>query len=211
LGDHILRIALVSGGKESFYAAMKIGNIDYLLILIYEFPRPSPHLLNLEKTIETLTYFNKPIIIKKLDKGKEKEETIALVRKLGTKEVIAGDVYIEDHLKYMESIANSIGAKLYEPLWGKDPEEILHKEINEGIRPLIIGTQQNLKPWLGTIINPNNIEEFIKYTKQINIDPLGEKGEYHTLVINSPLHNKELKYKIIETLTFNEYYILKLV
>ena len=110
-----MRVAFVSGGKESIYALYLVKEVDAGLFLVYDFPRPNPHVMNIHKSIETLTSFNLNIIlIKKLTKGKEKEQTIEVLKMLNAKEIIAGDVYIEDHLKYMESIANEVGAKLIE-------------------------------------------------------------------------------------------------
>ena len=39
-----------------------------------------------------------------------------LLQRLGADEIVAGDVYVEDHLRYMESVAAEAGARLREPL-----------------------------------------------------------------------------------------------
>ena len=48
-----MRVLFSSGGKDSFYALMKVSRADLALILSYEFPRPSPHLVNMGKSVET--------------------------------------------------------------------------------------------------------------------------------------------------------------
>jgi len=41
-----MKIAFYSGGKESVYAALLEWPIDAFVFLIYDFPRPSPHIAN---------------------------------------------------------------------------------------------------------------------------------------------------------------------
>ena len=202
---------MVSGGKDSFYAVMRVGYIDIGLMLLYEFPRPSPHLINIGKSIESLLNANIPVVVKSVGKGVEKIETIDMLRKLNATEIVAGDVYIDDHLKYMEEIAREVGATLIEPLWGEDPEDLVYKEIEDGIEPLLIGTSNSISNWIGVELNIDNINSFIDQCKENGIDPLGEKGEYHTLVVNSPIHIKKTRYRKIDIVEYDNYRILIVV
>ena len=128
-----MRVALSSGGKDSIYAIMKLGNVDFVVVFMYEFPRPNPHIVNIGKTIETHLKMGLPVFVKTLRRGFEKAETIEFLKKLKAREIVAGDVYIEEHLKYLESIAKEVGATLIEPLWGMNSEELLYKEIESEI------------------------------------------------------------------------------
>lgn len=187
------RVALLSGGKDSLYAAIQHWPPDYGLILDYKFPVPSPHLLNLGSSVKTLLLTGIPIIVARLAKGREREDTISVLKKLEASELIAGDVYIEDHLNYMEGIASDVGAVLREPLWGRDPEELTYEIYEGGFTTMIIGVKQSLLAWIGKEINSSNLEEFIESANRRGIDPLGEKGEYHTLVLHSPVHKTPLQ------------------
>ncbi len=207
----LARVALVSGGKDSFYAAMLEKPLDHLVILVYEFPRPSPHLVNLQKSLETVRYLGAPVTIAWLPRGREFEATVKLLESLGANVLIAGDVYIEDHLRYMERVAAAAGAKLREPLWGADPEELLYREIESGIRTLIIGCESRLKDWLGVEIGLENVSVFAEHAKRLGFDPLGERGEYHTLVTRSPLHKYRLGYSVAGRMEVNGYAVLRLV
>ncbi len=206
-----MRIALVSGGKDSIYAALLYGDIDLGVIFVYEFPRPSPHTLNIGKSIETLLLMGIPSMVVKLNKGKEKIETIEVLKKLGAEVIVAGDVYIDDHLKYMQTIADGVGAKLVEPLWGLDPIEVLYKEIEYGITTLFIGGVASLSSWIGKELSISNVDEFIKYAKDIGIDPLGERGEYHTLVTYTPKHVQRLRYEVVRIEMFGDYLIARVI
>lgn len=205
-----MRVALASGGKDSFYAMIMAWPVDLVVVLSYEFPRPSPHLLNLGKTVETLLLTGVPVLVVKLDKGREKEGTVAALKMVGATEVVAGDVYIEGHLKYMESVAAEAGASLVEPLWGEDPEELLVKEVENGIETLVIGCVAQLAPWLGRVLDRSTVHNMIQYCRDSGIDPLGEHGEYHTLVLNSPIHRSRLTYRAIGSEVYENYLILRL-
>jgi len=206
-----LKVLFSSGGKESFYALMEMGRVDLVLTFSYEFPRPSPHLVNIGKLVETHLKAGVPVLIKHLRKGHEKEETVELIKKLGASEIVAGDVYVEDHLKYMEEVARNAGVTLIEPLWGEDPEELLYKEFERGLRALVIGCKKGLERWLGVEVDRDNVTELAESCKAIDMDPLGERGEYHTVVINSPLHKEEVKYQKVSVESHGDYYILRVI
>jgi len=206
-----LRVALVSGGKDSLYAMLLAWPVEVALVLSYEFPRPSPHLLNLGKTVETLLLTGVPVTVVKLSRGREKEGTVRALRVLGATEVVAGDVYIEEHLKYTESIAAEVGASLVEPLWGEDPEELLYREVEAGIETLVVGCLASLSPWLGRVLNVSTVQDFAGFCRRAGVDPLGERGEYHTLVLSSPLHSSKLTYRSLGAEVYGDYLILRLV
>lgn len=207
-----MRVAFLSGGKDSYYAVYRYGlGVDLGLMLVYDFPRPSPHLVNLGKSVETILLTGIPILVVKLSKGRELVETVSILRKLNADTIVAGDVYIEDHLRYMEKVAGEAGATLVEPLWGLDPGELLYKELEDGVRPLIIGCVNKLSSWLGVELNLGNVEQFTATLRTQNIDPLGERGEYHTLVLTGPLHREPLKYEITHIIDYEDYKILRLL
>lgn len=205
-------VAFVSGGKDSYYAIYRYNRgVSLGIMLVYEFPRPSPHLINLGKSVETILLANIPVLVIKLNKGKEFNETVDTLRRLNVDTIIAGDVYIEEHLNYMEKIAKEVGATLVEPLWGLDPVELLYKEIESNMRSTVIGCVDGLSRWLGVELNKENIDRFIENAKSLGLDPLGERGEYHTIVVDGPLHRKPLNYEAVGIHVFNNYHILRLI
>ncbi len=208
-----MRIAMFSGGKDSIYALMKMYSnvkpIDLLVYFIYEFPRPSPHTINIGKIVELSESLNIPILIKKLKKGHEVSESINVFKQLNVSEIVAGDVFLDR--SYLDNIAQSCNAMLYEPLWLMNSEVLLREEIRAGIRPLIIGITKRMKHWCCKIIDENNIDEFINDALSNNVDPAGENGEYHTLVLDSPLQNRRLDFKIVKVKYYDEYVIAQLI
>ncbi len=206
-----MRAALVSGGKDSLYAAHLAWPVDVAIILVYEFPRPSPHLANLSKSVETWLSVGVPVVVARLRRGREREETVGLLRRLGVDEVVAGDVYIEDHLRYMEGVAAEAGARLIEPLWGMEPLELLYREVEWGIRAVVIGVRREALKLLGKILDRDHVDDFVGTLRRLGFDPLGERGEYHTLVVESPLHEKRVEYEVVRAEEYDGYMILRLV
>ena len=187
-----VRVALLSGGKDSLYAALHYWPPDYGLVLIYDFPEPSPHLVNLGVSLETLALTGIPVVVARLRRGREREDTVGVLERLGASELVAGDVYIEDHLRYLEGVAADAGASLREPLWGRDPEELAFEIFERGFKALVIGVHGRLLHWLGEKVDSSNVAALVDDARRRSLDPLGERGEYHTLVLESPVHQAPL-------------------
>ncbi len=200
----MVRVALLSGGKDSFYAATRLWPPDVGLMLVYEFPEPSPHLVNLGASIATLGLAGIPVVVARLPKGREPVETVRILRLLGATEIVAGDVFVEDHLRYMERIASEAGATLREPLWGMDTGELLHRIVEYGIEALVTGVRVRSgapESLLGLRLDRETVHIVEEEARRRGFDPLGENGEYHTLLINSPHHERPLNYRILERLS----------
>jgi len=57
-----MRVAMFSGGKESFYASVRAGGVDAYIMFIYKFPEPSPHIVNLGPSIATGLLSGRPVM-----------------------------------------------------------------------------------------------------------------------------------------------------
>ncbi len=202
---------MFSGGKDSFYASVKAGSFDAYLILVYEFPDPSPHLVNLGLSVMTGLLTGKPVFVKKLRRGREFNETVEFLREINASTIIAGDVYVEDHLKYMEKVARESGAELREPLWGMDPLEVLVEEMKYGIEAQIIGVIHGLEDLLGRRLTQTSFEEIARMLEKRGYDVLGERGEYHTIVEYSPRHSGRLNHRVVGERTTGRGRILELI
>jgi len=209
-------VALFSGGKESLYAVYKAilegVKPDMLIHIIYQFPRPSPHTLNIEVVKEIARSIGFPFITFRTTKGKEKQQTIDFLTKLKVKSIVAGDIYIDEHRAYLEEICRKIGAECYEPLWNSIPEKLLMEMMNLNFKVLIVGLDPRKlsEEWLGQVISKENVSDFISYSKIRRFDPCGEHGEYHTIVIDSVLHRWPIKVRQKSLLRFNEYLCLQI-
>lgn len=198
-----MKVAMYSGGKESIYAVLREWPVDVLLFLVYQFPRPSPHLLNFSKAVE-LGWGIAPVVVKKLQRGREFEEKVEFLKKLGTVEIVAGDVDVVEHLKYMERLASEVGARLREPLWGMDREELFFKIVEE-LDFVVIGA--SAPGLVCRRVSSKDAAEFLKEVKSLGVDPLGERGEYHSQVVQIHRLGLAIEARCREVVEHGGYYI----
>ncbi len=205
-----MRVALVSGGKDSLYAAYKVGRVDLGVFLSYRAPVPSPHVANMGKAVETLGLAGLPVLVARLPEGRWREETVRLLEMIGAAEIVAGDVYVEDHLEYWESVAGEVGARLLEPLWGRDPLDLLYEIVESGFETLIIGVRSEGRGLLASTLSRETVDSFVEVAGRLGWDPLGERGEYHGIVTYSPMHEERLRYRVIGVVEEKGYAVARL-
>ena len=192
-------VALFSGGKDSLYAtylAEKQGiTINHLITLLPTLPQPSPHAENIEalKLIAESTRKHLTVV----DFRKE-TAFIETLENLEVDALVAGDIYVEPHRRGLEDVCAKTGLKLLEPIFGRDTSELFHEIFNSGFTALITGVNVDRmeEKFLGYLINKDTSADFLS---QIGtIDPLGENGEFHTLVLECPLYSKSFKTKSMD-------------
>jgi diphthine-ammonia ligase len=101
--------------------------------------------------------------------------------------------HIQTHNALVERICDSLGIELVMPIWKMNSEEIIKEVVASGFEVILVAVKADLlgKEWLGRRID----EEFIKDLRATDgsIDPCGENGEFHTLVLDCPIFKKRLK------------------
>jgi diphthine-ammonia ligase len=189
---------LFSGGKDSLYAiylALKQGVIvEQLVSLVPNLPIPSPHAENLESLKILAESMEKKLTIVEFSK----ERFIETLKSLKVDALVAGDIFVESHLTYLQDVCSKVGLKLLEPIYGRDTLELFHEIFNLGFKALITGVDLKFlgDEWLGFTISKETGTTFL--SKIGDVDPLGENGEFHTLVLECPLYAKSFKVKSVE-------------
>jgi diphthine-ammonia ligase len=192
-------VALFSGGKDSLYAlhlAEKQGvTVDNLVTLLPTLPWPSPHSENIEALKLLAESMGKHLTIVDF---KREDAFIEALKSLEVDALVAGDINVEAHFVGLQDVCSKTGLKLLEPIYGRDTSELFHEIFGLGFKALITGV--NLKylgeEWLGFVISEESGAGFL--SKIGSVDPLGENGEFHTLVLECPLYAKPFKVKSIE-------------
>lgn len=185
-------VVSLSGGKDSvfaLYTVLKEGlNVTYLMFIS---TGGKAHLEN-KKMIELISQATGiPAIVV----GKKPEDVRKGLKKLGADLLVSGVTTTPEHLDYYREILDPIGVKQYTPLFGKDPLEGLAEMIRLGFHNLIIEVDTSLganKDWLGKEIDQTILDEIRTRVKEKKINPIGEWGEYHTLVVNCPIYKRQI-------------------
>jgi diphthine-ammonia ligase len=187
-----------SGGKESClagYEAKRRGyNISHLVNFISkESRRVSFHDLDAGLVRLQSEAMGIPLVQPETTwEGYEKEFKAAVRRLIpgGVEGMVFGDIYVQEHLDWVERVCRDLGIRAVEPLWGRSTQDIITSFLDYGFEAVVVAAQAALigEEWLGHRVD----ESFIDYLKAKNIDLCGENGEYHTLVTGGPIFRKRI-------------------
>jgi uncharacterized protein (TIGR00290 family) len=209
LTDHV--VVSLSGGKDSVYAlytALKEGlNVKHLMFIK---TGGKAHLEN-KCMIELIS---EAVGIPAIIVGKTPQDVGKALKKLGATMLVSGVTTTPEHLDYYKEILEPIGVKQYTPLFGKDPIVGLDEMQQLGFKCLIIEVDTALganKEWLGKIMDQNIVSEIKQRVTEKKINPIGEWGEYHTLVVDGPIYKKQITIEKTKTEWKNTkgYYLIK--
>ena len=200
--------ALVSGGKDSIYAMYVMMKQNYkieCLVTIksknkdsFMYHTPTIDLVRLQADSLGI-----PLIIQETWGEKEKElEDLKIVLKLAKKKyhidgVVHGGLFSDYQRKRIEEICDSLGLKIFSPLWHMDQEKEIREVIRNGFEFIItkVACDGLDKSWLGRIITEKDVDKLVKI-KGINV--AFEGGEAETLVVNCPIFSKKIDIKDYE-------------
>jgi diphthine-ammonia ligase len=121
--------------------------------------------------------------------------------------MVFGDIYLDEHLAWVEGVCRDIGIRAVEPLWGQNTSVLIKAFVAAGFRSVIIAGKVGCvdREWIGKTVD----DTFIEYlTKRPDVDPCGERGEYHTLVVGGPLFNGSIEIIGAEVVERNGYRFL---
>jgi diphthine-ammonia ligase len=127
--------------------------------------------------------------------GKPSEIRKALKR-LKTDILVSGVMTTSEHIDYYKEICDPINIKHYAPLWGKNPLVALAEMKQLGFRSLVVGVDASMasrKEWLGKEIDDDMLREIERLERDQKMNPIGEQGEYHTLVLDCPIYKKTIR------------------
>jgi uncharacterized protein (TIGR00290 family) len=185
-------VVSLSGGKDSVYSlyiALKEGlNVTNLMFIS---TGGKAHLEN--KWM--LNLVSEAIGIPAIIVGKKPNDIRIALKKLNANILVSGVMTTPEHLDYYKEILDPINVKLHSPLFGRNPLEALAEMQQLGFHNLIIEIDTALganKNWLGQEINQNILDEISLLVKERKINPIGEFGEYHTIVLDSPVYKKKI-------------------
>ncbi|MCS7097501.1 MAG: hypothetical protein NZ922_00740 [Candidatus Methanomethyliaceae archaeon] len=195
-------LAFFSGGKDSVFSIMKAKesgiNIDYLLFNTHDFPRPNIHEINQNVVEAIASLIGIPLYKLHLKSGLEYIQLYEFLSSRNIEWIVVGNINAKDQLNWYMNLCNKIGVKLHAPLYSEEEDNrIILEEIKAGIKAIIcdLDISKLNRNMLGRIIDM----EIINDLAQVGF--CGEMGEYHTLVLESPIMKGKIvpkKCKIIE-------------
>jgi uncharacterized protein (TIGR00290 family) len=139
----------------------------------------------------------------------ESYETVFLdglrqLRARGIEAIIFGNVHLADVRAWYEERTRGLGLAHVEPVWGEAPATILNELVERGVRARIVAADalRAGAAWLGREIDAEVAGMLLGTT---GLDPLGEFGEYHSFVFDSPSFAAPIAHRVGERIVRETY------
>ncbi len=200
-----LKIAAIwSGGKDgcmSYFRVFQMGyKVEYLLNLINKennmvaFHNFHKNLIKMQSNAIGMPLLQNRICSQKNNRRQFENELKKIVLRLknkGINGISVGYVSGDYQRVLLKQLSSSLSMALIEPLYQKNSKNTLKEFIQLGFKAVIVSVDLSLLDdyWVGCIVDEN----FIKYlVKKSNVDFCGDRGEYHTFVIDGPIFKKRI-------------------
>lgn len=198
--------AMVSGGKDSIYAMHVMMRQNYNVKCMVALMSKNPasymfHTPNMNIVREQSKAMEIPLIEQQTEGEKEEELKDLKKALLSAKEkykiegVITGALYSNYQRERIEKICDSLGLKIFSPLWHINQESEVLELLDEGFE-VIMASVAALgldKTWLGKKIDKSMVKKLVELNRKTGINVAGEGGEYETLVLDGPMFKKRIE------------------
>jgi uncharacterized protein (TIGR00290 family) len=148
-----------------------------------------------------LTYLPLPEDIGMEDYSALLSDKLAQLQAKGFDRHIYGDINLEDLRSFRDSLLQQLDMEALYPLWMKPTKELAKEFIALGYEAIVVAVNGKLldKSFAGRKFDQDFIDDLPE-----NVDPCGENGEFHTLVINGPIFESALNVTVGEV-TYHSY------
>jgi diphthine-ammonia ligase len=204
---HNLKLgALVSSGKDSVYAmhVMKKQNYGIECMIALKSKNPDSfmfHYPGIDLVKLQAKSFGLPLVMQET-KGEKEKELMDLKKalkkakdKYGIEGVITGALFSNYQRERIEKVADSLGLKIFSPLWHMNQELEMRQMIDEGFEFILtkISADGLDKSWLNKVIGHDEVDKLVKLNDEIGINIAFEGGEAESLMINGPMFSKKIE------------------
>lgn len=129
------------------------------------------------------------------DAGFEEVFLEALVRLAdrGIRGLVFGNIHLDDVRAWYEERVTGAGLEHVEPLWGGKPARLVREFVGLGYRSRVISVQLESAAdpgWLGRDLDGELLELI---AGRPEVDPCGEKGEFHSFCWDGPLFRRAVE------------------
>ncbi len=192
-----------SGGKDSSMALRRALNdpslkVEALLTTVTDgYDRISMHGVRRTLLEEQARRIGLPLEQVRILQHASNEHYEASMRELllkykarGVSRVIFGDLFLEDIRAYREKQLAQIGMRGVYPLWQLDTRKLAHQFIDDGFRAVLVCVDSNQ---LDPLFCGRDFDWPLLAALPADVDPCGERGEFHTFVYDGPLFSQPMQ------------------
>ncbi len=205
-----------SGGKDSCYALMQAIQLGYT-------PKILLNVLNEEGKISRSHGIPEEILKQQAAAAELRLHTISssweeyerkftaslqhLKQRHDLSYAVFGDIDLQAHRDWEEKVCANAGLTAVLPLWKQDRKKLVLEMFEADIEAIIVSCNQVMgERFIGRTLTPALVAEL----EAIGVDPCGENGEYHTLVLDCPLFTKRINVCLMEKVEHGGYWFSKL-
>lgn len=121
---------------------------------------------------------------------------------------VFGDIDLQPHRDWEEKVCANAGLTAVLPLWQQDRKELVTRMLASGIETIIVSCNAVMgESYLGKTLTLPLVEEL----EMLGVDPCGENGEFHTLVVNCPLFSHRIDVTVTQHVEHEGYWFAVLV
>lgn len=209
-----------SGGKDSALALWhlkKDPNVEVIALLTtLSETTNSNEIHGLPETLytEQAKLLGLPLIRVYLPQNPTNEEyehailvKLNLLKKTGVRTLAFGDIHLNDVRSFRDEMASRLGFETLFPLWGKKSEELLSVFYEMGFKAIVTSIHKEKldRKFLNKEFNREWLNELPGH-----IDPMGENGEYHTILTFMPGFKVRLNYSKSMALDVGPYLVTQI-
>lgn len=123
------------------------------------------------------------------------EEALRIHLAGGVREVVFGDIFLEDLRTYRENNLAKIGMRGVFPIWKRDTRAVVHSFLQLGFHAVVVCVDLRVLPadFAGREINAQFLEDLPP-----GADPCGENGEFHSFVFDGPIFERPVHFTVGE-------------
>ena len=123
------------------------------------------------------------------------DHALAEAAAMGITHVVFGDILFDEHREWAERLSSARGLIAVEPLWKESTTDLYRSFLASGTRARIVTVRSSKleESFLGRDLAEDLLDEFVAR----DVDPCGERGEYHTVVTSCEAFSHPLRVRAL--------------
>lgn len=103
---------------------------------------------------------------------------------------VFGDIDLDAHREWEEKVCAKAKLEVVLPLWKRERKQLVFEMVEQGIETYIVSCNEQMGSYF---LGKQLTMELVLELEKLGVDPCGENGEFHTLVVNMPMFVERMR------------------